>query len=330
MATILKEQISPVDSDAASKVLGDTTIATSDHENQIPIWFEKTVEYLFAITYLREYQLICPLAGNHERAGDVLFKKGTKWGVIEYKRYEPTDSEKKSQSLRISEIVKFFGSGELQEQVKKQQEMKKFHNIVYGVAQSKRISLAAHNYWNAAEDREIDDILSFGVEDFDFFKKYISLLIKAKGIPPKKGKKGDDDSDDKGKEGGDKQPPDDDAPEGDPPETGPKGLADVADTPEPEVSFMNVIAITPEKEWFCCPFADFVDLIGLGKNDYPPSGSGQTGGNDGMPPLPLQGGGDGSVELDSFELRVKTQEPAAYLVLETPLTVLLQPEPAYV
>ncbi|WP_163577082.1 hypothetical protein [Halomonas faecis] len=50
------------------------------------MWWEKTVEYLFVVTYMDREALMAPLDGNHEAAADLMARRNDKWVLIEFKR----------------------------------------------------------------------------------------------------------------------------------------------------------------------------------------------------------------------------------------------------
>ncbi len=52
------------------------------------MWWEKTVEYLFVLTYMNRKVLLAPLDGNHEAGGDLVARQDDQWVLIEFKRYE--------------------------------------------------------------------------------------------------------------------------------------------------------------------------------------------------------------------------------------------------
>lgn len=50
------------------------------------MWWEKTVEYLFVVTYLNRKVLMAPLDGDYEAGGDLVANRDDKWVLIEFKR----------------------------------------------------------------------------------------------------------------------------------------------------------------------------------------------------------------------------------------------------
>lgn len=50
------------------------------------MWWEKTVEYLFVVSYMNREALMAPLDGNYEAAADLMARHNDKWVLIEFKR----------------------------------------------------------------------------------------------------------------------------------------------------------------------------------------------------------------------------------------------------
>jgi len=281
--------------------------------SQEPIWWEKTVEYLFALQYLKDYKVICPLAGTHERAGDVIAGTGTKWCLIEFKRYPPTKAEK----IRASENVKFKGTPDAKKNLDEfraadgMDKILVFHHIAFGKPLKTRpsITLGAHDYWDSAASRTLNSLLATGTRDGDLFFQYIKLFVAAKGG----GKDGDRGSNG----GGPDAPPDDDKP------TSPTGGPDKRVDPSKKndnISFMNVLAVTVEKGIFCCPLDEFHSLITSSDDSGP--------GSDGSPPsMPPSGprGRDGAEvmihiqkNLDTFDLLKDPAQRELAMLLNEP------------
>ncbi|QBR03678.1 hypothetical protein [Paraburkholderia pallida] len=238
-----------------------------------PIWWEKTVEYIFALRYMKEYTLICPLSGKHERAGDVLSNAGTKWCLIEFKRFGPpksthqaenSESEKNGVTGTNSENRKFLGSTEAQttfhlyrhELGKKNNEIP-FHSIVHGKPVENKITLGAHDYWDPTKGRETEKLFTLGTE-YATFKNYVDLFVKAKS-----GNSGAGGGSGSGGGGGGNTPRDD---------TDPSNTPGTGVAPEPEaIDYTNVIAVTQHHELFCCPLSDFMVMLhDTGGNPPPP------------------------------------------------------------
>lgn len=142
------------------------------------IWWEKTVEYLFAKLCLGESSVM-PLDGNREKAGDLLVFKDSNMLIIEFKRNEESlDSEQK----------KFSDWSKAKEEAK-QHNSNKYHLLVYGELQKEKneLSLKAKEYW---ERNDINE-LKFSESDFETYvkcngktfndlKRYLDFLIKHK------------------------------------------------------------------------------------------------------------------------------------------------------
>lgn len=171
-----------------------------------PIWFEKTVEYAFALKYLSEYDMICPLDGDHERIGDTILGTNSLWCVIEFKLDKPgvgrpakaelADGKKTvaSSNLMAAEKAKFKGGHVAWDKLQQYREKAanlNFHHIVYGQAVDSKISLGACDYWNTLSPRNVGELLTtFSVEKKQFFD-YIDVFVKAKS-PAKPGSLGED------------------------------------------------------------------------------------------------------------------------------------------
>lgn len=198
--------------DTAQESLPREAEQAGKHSKGKPIWFEKTVEYAFALKHLSEYDIICPLDGDHERIGDTILGTNSLWCVIEFKLDKPgvgrpakpelRDGEETvaSSKLIAAEKAKFKGDAvawnKLQEYREKPGNIN-FHHIVYGQAEDSKISLGACDYWNTLSSRDVGELLTkFSVEKKLFFD-YIEVFVKAKS-PAKPGSLGKD-----GKGGGD-------------------------------------------------------------------------------------------------------------------------------
>ncbi|NHZ42903.1 hypothetical protein [Massilia aquatica] len=301
--------------ESAAKKVGVADIALKEiPEAAELIWWEKTVEYLFALTNLSGYKLICPLAGNFERAGDVIGRTDARWFLIEFKRFGPNAKDTKGKLIGV-EIVKFKGSETSIKKARKHgKEMKPFHNIVYGEAQEgeKKLGLKAHDYWDASNDRSPAEILltdEYTCDGIEFYK-YVELFMKAKGSKP--GDKGDSD---KGGSGGDGS-----GNSG----SGPKPLPDGGGQGElkkqvDDLAFTNVLAITTDAHVFCCPIRNFYSLLACSVDDGGKP-DGQDGGGDVSPLKPDNNNDSGAL----FDMMV---DP---LNIEMPHSDVTEPEPFWV
>jgi len=65
---------------------GDCGAITTSASKTEPTFFEKTVEYLYLLSFLSSR--IAPLAGTHETAGDAILEQNGRWSIIEFKQTE--------------------------------------------------------------------------------------------------------------------------------------------------------------------------------------------------------------------------------------------------
>lgn len=276
------------------------------------IWWEKTVEYLFALTKLPRYDLICPLAGNFERAGDVIGGKDARWFLIEFKRFGPNAKDAKGKLIAV-EMAKFNGpETSVKEAWKRGEEMRPFHNIVYGEAQEgkEKLGLKAHDYWDARKDRGPAEILltdEYTCEEEEFYK-YVELFMKAKGSKP--GDKGDPDQGGPGGGGSGNAGPG--------PKPGGGGQGKLKKQVD-DLAFTNVLAITTDEHIFCCPIRNFYSLLACSADDGGKP-DGQDGGGDISPLKPDNNNDSGAL----FDMTV---DP---LSIETPHTEVTEHEPYWV
>jgi hypothetical protein len=259
------------------------------------IWWEKTVEYCYALTHLHNYKLICPLDGNFERAGDVIMRKAASWCLIEFKRYEPTKEEKRTKAVIKVESKKFKGAKEAQDrlQVHVDTNTPKFHHIVHGVATQEGFGLGAHDYWNCTDSREAALLLTpdFTCEETPFYE-YLTLFMRAKGGNSTDG-------------GGGGTPPGDDplsGPLGPPGSGGP-----LSSKKEDDLDFTNVLALTEEGGILCCPLREFHALL-LPRMPPPPAPDFGDGGMRVKPNGP-PGKGNGGLGMQLPELVIDRRVP---------------------
>jgi hypothetical protein len=252
------------------------------------IWWEKTVEYNYAIRNLSGYVQICPLDGPHETAGDVIASKKARWCLIEFKRVGPTEQQKNKNTLTYSENKKFKGTTLAKATLKNYvgDKKPKFHSIVFGEnATEGKLAIGAHDYWRVAEGRAVGELLSesYTCDEITFFN-YLKIFMKAKGngeVPP--GNSGGVDPKNGG--GNPKDPKD--------PVGGPAILND-----DKSLDFLNVIAIVSEgKEIFSAPLRDFYALLKISKSAPPPPLSGTGGGGPDDPPPHGKGDAGAANEL---------------------------------
>ncbi len=134
-------------------------------------WWEKTVEYLFVVTYFDEGVMMAPLDGNEERLADTIFSKDNKWIAIEFKRNENCIDKEKD---------KFIFYEEAREELFEEDA---HHLLIYGKFEAK-LNLECKTYFSN-KLIDIKEALSFGLE-IGPFKEYIERFLKFKR-PPKDG-----------------------------------------------------------------------------------------------------------------------------------------------
>lgn len=166
----------------------------------MPIWYEKTVEYLFVTQAMKENEdcFLAPLSGKTEGQGDLKFLSGTTFGLVEFKK-----------SLALTSEYKKFDSGQAgYDEAKKDPIISKhtdkpFHWLVAAEAateitipsdvatfiedkikdtvKTKPIfQLVAAPYFyieNSQKDSVTDTVLSSGVE-LEEFNKYVKEFLK--------------------------------------------------------------------------------------------------------------------------------------------------------
>ncbi|WP_139219328.1 hypothetical protein [Ralstonia sp. NFACC01] len=148
-----------------------------------PVWWEKTVEYLYASREMAQYAFVAPLAGKHEAAGDLVLRDlNARWNLVEFKRAEPDiDSEREKYDC-VSDAFKLFvtafGTGKRNLP----------HFIVFGhLDEQGTLALQARHYWGRwtgveiATDRSVpvNAISRFG-QTYEHFISYLSILLTLK------------------------------------------------------------------------------------------------------------------------------------------------------
>lgn len=137
-------------------------------QTELPIWWEKTVEYKFIaeLALANKLAFAAPLSGRHERtAGDTIIGHADKFILIEYKRTEDDIQSEQEIFLNYKEALKIFKDTE-------------HHLIVYGYLSAKNTFELAANYYFACEyapTNHITEIVNLGVE-FDHFMRYLETL----------------------------------------------------------------------------------------------------------------------------------------------------------
>ena len=149
-----------------------------------PVWWEKTVEYYFVKKFVRDDELIAPLDGKHEQAGDAMLAAGLKWVLIEFKKdfaCLKSEAEKfKDYQLAVNEL----GSHD------------KHHYLIYGFfsvtkesPKTKVFGIKACTYFSRSGLKDYQDLLGSGA-DIQTFARYLEALTKHKKQPPGDGSSG--------------------------------------------------------------------------------------------------------------------------------------------
>lgn len=279
------------------------------------IWWEKTVEYLYALTQLGAYSMICPLDGSHERAGDVICKKEAQWCLIEFKRYGPSAKEKNAQGVIEVEQKKFKGSEQATRDLQKLLADKKpdFHHIVHGIPATGGMALAAHDYWVSNESRKVEELLTKFTCDEQSFYEYLTVFMKAKGGGANPG------TDSGGGNGGASPGPD--TPRG---PHSPTDKKSDEQKKEIELDFTNVLAIVNQKEILCCPVREFYSLLKAGKQKPSDPMDGDDGQGD-KPVGPTTKGG-GGLAMEIAEIATEAIEQQAEIAWQEMGMLVNEPE----
>ena len=149
-----------------------------------PIWWEKTVEYYFVKKFVSDDELIAPLDGKHELAGDAMLAAGLKWVLIEFK---------KNFACLESEAVKF---SDYQRAAKELSSQDNHHYLIYGrfgvteaSPKTKVFGIGACTYFSRSCLEDYQDLLASGT-DIQTFARYLEALTKHKKQPPGDGSSG--------------------------------------------------------------------------------------------------------------------------------------------
>lgn len=148
-----------------------------------PIWWEKTVEYLYASREMSRYSFVAPLAGRQEAAGDVVLRDlNARWHLIEFKRTEADVGSELAKYDNASEPFRTFAAA----LSTGQRDVP--HFIVFGYLDERgTLDLRARHYWGrwtgveVASDRTVavSAITKFG-RTYDNFVKYLNVLLALK------------------------------------------------------------------------------------------------------------------------------------------------------
>jgi hypothetical protein len=143
------------------------------------MWWEKTVEYLFAIRHIEPKALFAPLAGKHEVGGDLMASKDDRWVLIEFKRHEESIGQELKKFPNPVEETFAAAKAELQHR-------DGHHMFVYGYkGQTSALELRACTYFRKSPVA-VDVVLSRGVSVAEF-NDYLTKLRKHKDGSSKSG-----------------------------------------------------------------------------------------------------------------------------------------------
>ena len=135
-------------------------------------WFEKTIEYAFVLQYGQELANAIPLDGDHEKAGDTIFRaNAARWVLIEFKR---------DQGTLKSEEKKFTNYADARNELEDEGEDK--HFFVYGkLSNNQHLELMAAAFWSRNPVDPIKDLLvKKGSSDPHQFARYVKRVIELK------------------------------------------------------------------------------------------------------------------------------------------------------
>lgn len=143
--------------------------------NKEPIWWEKTVEYLFVLEAERKVQLkfAAPLSGVQERAGDAIFSSDSTIVLIEFKR---------SVNELNSEFDKFVDYEVASEDLAVDD---KHHILVYGSAETTQrseppeLTLCARQYFSRTDIPTVMNVFSQGLPEMAL-REYLAKLLTYK------------------------------------------------------------------------------------------------------------------------------------------------------
>lgn len=148
------------------------------------VWWEKTVEYYFVKKCLDNDELIAPLDGKHEQAGDAILAAKLKWVLIEFKKdVDCLESEEKK--FRDYQLA-----------FKELSSHDKHHCLIYGVFGTTKESpntevfdIKFCTYFSRSGLTDYQDLLGNGT-DIDTFACYLEALTKHKKQPSGDGSSG--------------------------------------------------------------------------------------------------------------------------------------------
>jgi len=190
---------------------GKLPIVGKTPKPSVPIHFEKTVEWAFVKKCLPEFQWAAPLAGEHEKWGDVMAKIADQWLLVEFKRvaseiktesakYPATSSERVAYLMKIVEEKSESEKQAMQDKICEanvefeliKTKVDAPHIIIYGKLNNDgdAIGLGGVPYWFWTIEEKMDwkkftfepttQIYSSIGINFLEFEKYASRVVKAK------------------------------------------------------------------------------------------------------------------------------------------------------
>lgn len=133
------------------------------------MWWEKTVEYLFVVTYINRNMLMAPLDGYHEAGGDLITSQDDRFMLIEFKRNLKSVGD---------EVLKFPEPSldSLTYAKESLGDRDGHHLLIYGQEDLDRsLELKAISYFRH-QGVESDCVLACGI-DLDEFNNYLSEFL---------------------------------------------------------------------------------------------------------------------------------------------------------
>ena len=149
-----------------------------------PVWWEKTVEYYFVKKFVKDDEVIAPLDGKHELAGDAMLAAGLKWVLIEFKK-DDTCLESEAEKFRNYQLA-----------VNELSSQDNHHYLIYGLfgvtkasPETKVFGIGACTYFSRSGLEDYQELLGSGT-DIQTFARYLEALTKHKKQPPGDGSAG--------------------------------------------------------------------------------------------------------------------------------------------
>lgn len=131
------------------------------------IWWEKTVEYFFVQRHVDLNMLICPLDGDHEKAGDALFANEDRWILIEFKKDKEGIASEQDKFNDFAKAKAHFI------------ERDQHHFLIYGsIDEAENFVLQSQTYFSGNR-RSTDSVLTSGIQQSQFIT-YLNEFIEFK------------------------------------------------------------------------------------------------------------------------------------------------------